>query len=58
MNKKARKHNIKVYTGSVENAKSKGGFYVIGMLDESPLPKHQRYLIDLAQQKMNKNGSN
>lgn len=58
MNKKTRKHNIRVYTESVLNAKKRGGFYVMGMLDGSPLPTSQQYLIDLAQQKMNKNNHN
>jgi len=43
---------MRVYTESVQNAKKGGGFYVVGMLDGSPLPKEQRYLIDLANKKM------
>lgn len=54
MNKKGRKHNIKVYTQSVLNAKINDGYYIVGMLDRSPLPKDQQYLIELANKKMNK----
>lgn len=52
MNKKTRKHNIRVYTESVESARERGGYYVVGMADGSPLPKSQQYLIDLALEKM------
>lgn len=52
MNKKTRKHNIKVYTQSVESAKAHGGVYIVGMLDGSPLPKSTEYLMNVAHEKM------
>lgn len=61
MNKKERKHNIRVYTESVKNEKERGGFYVMGAMNngvECPLSKTSQYLNNLAQQKMNKNGIN
>lgn len=55
MNKKGRKHNIRVYTKSVENARKQGGYYLVGMLSGEPLPKEQQYLIDEANRRMKKN---